>query len=120
MSTDAASTEARNVRIIIRLPPGPLEHQALHTRSSLCVPRGRRSWDASRLNAPLTVVREGKNPITGRPRCHLSTPATYLSCLSHTLTKLRLKPMSAEVSGGPSLWIHGAAVRVRLKPDTTG
>ena len=43
--------------------------------------------DASRLNAPLTVVREGKNPIMGRPRCHLSTPATYLSCLSPPLSR---------------------------------
>src|SRR5438093_10788584 len=42
MSTDAASTEARNVRIIFRLPLGPLKHEALRTRSSLGVPWGRR------------------------------------------------------------------------------
>src|SRR6266576_849912 len=42
MSTDAASTEARNVRIIFRLPLGPRKHEALRTRSSLCVPWRRR------------------------------------------------------------------------------
>src|SRR5947208_16786065 len=87
MSTDAASTEARNVRIIIRLPLGPLKHEALRTQSSLCVPWGRRLLGRLSLERTANCGPGGQESYHGRPRCRLSTPATCLSCLSPPLSR---------------------------------